>query len=99
MERSLNFIVAHATNLLMLCVFALLYGISMSMIFPVMEANAMKGVSYERRIVSNSTNTFSLSGLILVVILATLSFKRIINRQKNIATIEIKKATFIASFN
>lgn len=57
----------------------------------------MKGVSYERRIVSNSTNTFSLSGLILVVILATLSFKRIINRQKNIATIEIKKATFLST--
>lgn len=46
---------AHVANLWMLCVFALLYGISMGTIFPVMEANAMKKVSPERRIAANAT--------------------------------------------
>ena len=46
---------AHATNLFMLCIFALLYGASIGMIFPVMEASAMKKVSPERRIAANAT--------------------------------------------
>ena len=99
---------AHATNLWMLCIFALLYGISMGMIFPVMEANAMKKVSPERRIAANATfynfldigsgvgpllfgaltqftgysNTFLLSGLVFVVMLAIVLFRGIMNRLK-----------------
>ncbi len=98
---------AYATNLWMLCIFALLYGISMGMIFPVMEANAMKKVSPERRIAANATfynfldigsgvgpllfgalaqstgysNTFLLSGLVFVVMLAIILVKGIISRQ------------------
>lgn len=48
-------VAAHATNLLMLCIFALLYGASIGIIFPVMEASAMKKVSPERRIAANAT--------------------------------------------
>lgn len=48
-------VVAHATNLLTICVFAIFYGVSMGMIFPVMEANAMKKVPPERRIAANAT--------------------------------------------
>lgn len=99
---------AHATNLWMLCIFALLYGISMGMIFPVMEANAMKKVSPERRIAANATfynfldigsgvgpllfgalaqftgysNTFLLSRLVFVVMLAIVLFRGIMNRLK-----------------
>lgn len=99
---------AHATNLWMLCVFALLYGASIGMIFPVMEANAMKKVNPERRIAANATfynfldigsgvgpllfgalaqsigysNTFSLSGLVFVVMLAIISLRIIMSRQK-----------------
>lgn len=47
---------AHATNLLMLCIFALFYGASIGIIFPVMEAGAMKKVSPERRIAANATS-------------------------------------------
>lgn len=48
-------VAAHATNLLMLCIFALFYGASIGIIFPVMEASAMKKVSPERRIAANAT--------------------------------------------
>ena len=48
-------VAAHATNLLMLCIFALFYGASIGIIFPVMEASAMKRVSPERRIAANAT--------------------------------------------
>lgn len=48
-------IVAHATNMLMICIFAMFYGAAMGMIFPVLEANAMKKVSPERRIAANAT--------------------------------------------
>ena len=48
-------VAAHATNLLMLCIFALLYGASIGIIFPVMEASAMKKVSPERRIAANAS--------------------------------------------
>jgi len=48
-------VAAHATSLLTLCVFALLYGASIGMIFPVMEASAMKEVAPERRIAANAT--------------------------------------------
>ena len=48
-------IVAHATSLLMICIFAIFYGAAMGMIFPVLEANAMKKVAPERRIAANAT--------------------------------------------
>lgn len=48
-------IVAHAANLLTICIFAVFYGASMGMIFPVLEANAMKKVKPERRIAANAT--------------------------------------------
>ena len=48
-------VVAHATNLLMICIFAIFYGVSMGMIFPVLEANAMRKVNPERRIAANAT--------------------------------------------
>lgn len=46
---------ARAENLLMLCFFALFYGASIGIIFPVLEANAMKKVAPERRIAANAT--------------------------------------------
>lgn len=48
-------IVAHAGSLWMICIFAIFYGASMGMIFPVLEANAMKKVPPERRIAGNAT--------------------------------------------
>ncbi len=48
-------IAARAGNLLMICFFALFYGASIGMIFPVLEANAMKKVAPERRIAANAT--------------------------------------------
>lgn len=46
---------AHAENLQTLCLFAVFYGASMGMIFPVLEANAMKKAAPERRIAANAT--------------------------------------------
>jgi predicted MFS family arabinose efflux permease len=48
-------VVAHAANLPMICIFAVFYGAAMGMIFPVLEANAMKKVPPERRIAANAT--------------------------------------------
>lgn len=48
-------VAARASNLTMICVFALFYGASIGMIFPVLEANAMKKVAPERRIAANAT--------------------------------------------
>lgn len=48
-------IAAYAANLLMICVFAIFYGASAGMIFPVLEANAMKRVAPGRRIAANAT--------------------------------------------
>lgn len=101
-------VVAHAANLQMICVFAIFYGASMGMIFPVLEANAMKKVAPERRIAANATfynfldigsalgpllfgamaqgfgysNTFFLSGLVFVAMLAILFFRKMMSRQK-----------------
>lgn len=48
-------VAAQAADLLMICVFAVFYGASIGMIFPVLEANAMKKVAPERRIAANAT--------------------------------------------
>lgn len=48
-------VAARAADLNMICIFAIFYGASIGMIFPVLEANAMKKVSPERRIAANAT--------------------------------------------
>ncbi len=48
-------VAASATNLLIICIFAIFYGASLGLIFPVLEANAMKKVPPERRIAANAT--------------------------------------------
>lgn len=48
-------VAAHAADLTMICIFAIFYGASIGMIFPVLEANAMKKVAPERRIAANAT--------------------------------------------
>ena len=48
-------IAARASDLLMMCVFAVFYGGSVGVIFPVLEANAMKKVPPARRIAANAT--------------------------------------------
>ena len=48
-------VAAHADNLTTICIFAVFYGASIGMIFPVLEANAMKKVAPERRIAANAT--------------------------------------------
>ena len=48
-------IAARAVDLPMMCVFAVFYGGSVGVIFPVLEANAMKKVAPARRIAANAT--------------------------------------------
>lgn len=48
-------VIGNATNLTMICIFALLYGIALGVAFPVMEASAMKSADPERRVAANAT--------------------------------------------